>query len=414
VLRGASGEPVRMIGIGMDITERRRLEDELRARAHQLVEQDRRKDEFLAILSHELRNPLAPVTTALALLEAKQHDPQAVDSLRRVIERQIWHLVRLIDDLLETSRITTGKIELRTQRVELREIALAAVEAVQDLVSARSQDLEVETGAQPILLDGDPTRLSQVIFNLLNNASAYTPEGGRIQVALRRDGDEVLLTVRDNGVGMSPDTIRQAFELFARGTSPEHAGSGGLGVGLALVRRLVELHGGSVSAHSEGPGRGTEVTVRLPAAEAAERPPEDRDRPSLHARRAAVRRRILVVDDNVDAAETLAALLELQGHRVAVAHDGERALELAREFVPDIALLDLGMPGMDGYELARAFRDNPSTRGVQIIAVSGYGRAEDRARTRQAGFDMHVTKPVDPEVLRKVVEGPSPSADPVT
>ena len=405
VLRNSSGDHVHLIGIGMDVTERRRMEEELRTRVAQLAEQDRRKDEFLAILSHELRNPLAPVTSALALLEHKRHDPETVESLRRVIERQIWHLVRLVDDLLEVARISTGKIQLRKERVELRRMVDAAVEAAQPLVKARSQRLEVQAPEPPILLDADPTRLSQVISNLLNNASAYTPEGGHILLTLACEGDNAVLSVRDDGLGMSNETLTRAFDLFARGGPPEHPGAAGLGVGLALVRRLVEMHGGSVSARSDGRGHGTEVTVQLPGAQPA-RGPESiaHQATTVSAVAGGGPRRILVVDDNADAAEMLGALLQLYGHRVGIAHDGEQALEQAKESLPEIVLLDLGLPGMDGFQVAQALRKDPSTRGARIVAVSGYGRAEDRARTERAGFDMHLVKPVDADALRTVVE----------
>jgi CheY-like chemotaxis protein len=345
------------------------------------------------------------VTSALALLERRRHDPEAVDSLRRVIERQIWHLVRLVDDLLEVSRIRTGKIQLRKERVELRKLADAAVEAAQPLVKARSQRLDVHAPERPIWLDADPTRLSQVVSNLLNNASAYTPEGGHIILTLGREAETTFFSVRDDGIGMSSETLERAFDLFARGVSAEHPATGGLGVGLALVRRLIEMHGGSVSAHSDGHGHGTQITVQLPGAQPARGP--ESVAPQTTTVAAAARggpRRILVVDDNADAAEMLAALLELYGHRVGIAHDGEHALEQAKESVPEIVLLDLGLPGMDGFQVAQALRNDPSTRSARIVAVSGYGRAEDRARTERAGFDMHLVKPVDADALRTVVE----------
>jgi PAS domain S-box-containing protein len=399
---GPSGEVEHVLGVSHDVTERHRFEERLR-------DADRRKDEFLATLAHELRNPLAPIRTGLEILQrVPAGDPAAVEA-RAMMERQLAHMVHLVDDLLEVSRISRGKLKLRRRRVALREVLDAAVEACRPLIAASRHELVVEGPAAPAWLDGDPTRLAQVVGNLLNNAAKYTPDGGRITLSAAVAGREAVLRVADTGVGIPPGMLPKIFEMFTQVDSALDRAGGGLGIGLSLVRMLVAKHGGTIEAHSEGEGRGSTFTVRLPLAD----PPAPRAEPEAPAPPAAAiappapeRRplRVLVVDDNEDAAVSLARLLRLFGHATRVAGDGPQALEAAREFRPDVGLLDIGLPGMDGYELARRFRAEPDLAATRLVALTGWGTDEDRRRAREAGFDGHLVKPVAPDDIRAVLD----------
>ncbi|MFT3770924.1 MAG: response regulator [Minicystis sp.] len=355
---------------------------------------NRLKDEFLAMLGHELRNPLAPIVTALYLMRLR--GGSAVERERAVIERQVKHLAQLVDDLLDVSRITRGKIELRRQRVEIAEVVAKAIELSSPLLEQRRHHLTVLVPARGLAIDGDPTRLAQVISNLLANAAKYTEAGGHIEVRAERDrGGDVVLHVRDDGIGIVPEMLPRIFELFMQERQALDRSQGGLGLGLAIVRSLVALHGGSVAAHSEGRGRGSDFTVRLPALDPAIPSPSG-PAPVIASNRAPVSaaRRILVVDDNRDAAVLLAESLSELGHTVYVAHDGPSALRMAEEQIPEIGVLDIGLPVMDGYELARRLREQPALGRIRLIAVTGYGQQEDCRRSEEAGFDAHLVKPV--------------------
>jgi len=376
--------------------ERQRLEDELRLRVRDLADADRRKDEFLAMLAHELRNPLAPVRTGLEVLRMKAGADPEVDRLAEMMGRQVGQIVRLVDDLLDVARITRGTVVLRRERVELGAVVRQAVEAGRPLVEARRHALTVTPAAEPVYVDGDPARLAQVVGNLLNNAAKYTDEGGRVWLETRRDGAEAVVSVRDTGAGIAADVLPRVFDLFTQADRTLDRSQGGLGVGLTLVRRLVELHGGTVAAASPGPGRGSEFVVRLPLASgvgteptrAVASPPAGRPAP----------RRVLVVDDNVDAADSLAMLLRLTGHTVWTAYGGPSALEAAERHRPEVVLLDIGLPGMDGYEVARRLRSGAAAAAT-LLALTGYGQETDRRKTHEAGFDHHLVKPVDPDDL---------------
>jgi signal transduction histidine kinase/ActR/RegA family two-component response regulator len=367
----------------------------------QLREQDRRKDEFLATLAHELRNPLAPIRTGLAVLDMSP-SPQAAAQTREVMARQVTHMARLIDDLLDISRITRGQVQLRGRTVELKSIIDAALEVSRPLIEANRHGLFVSRPPEPLLLHVDPTRIAQVISNLLNNAAKYTPEGGRIELSAEREGDTAVIRVRDSGVGLPADALDEVFELFTQvGNGPER-GQGGLGIGLALVKRLVRMHGGTVRAESPGPGQGSTFSVCLPlAAEslaAAPSAPEAAAAPAPLARR-----RILAVDDNIDAVDTLATLLRLLGHEVQTAHTGSEGVAAAHAFRPELVFLDIGLPGMNGYEVIERLRTDPATAGLVIVALTGWGNDDDRRRTHEAGFDHHLTKPVDREQLEQLL-----------
>jgi PAS domain S-box-containing protein len=374
----------------------------------ELVEADRRKDEFLATLAHELRNPLAPIRNALEILAAPGRDGEAEGRARRMIERQVQHLVRLVDDLLDVSRVMRGRIELQKQPLELATVVALALETAQPALQAMGHHLEVELPAEPLHLDADPVRLTQVIANLLTNAAKYTPRGGHVSLRAAGVDGQAVVTVRDDGIGIEPHLLERIFDLFVQGDTSVARSQGGLGIGLTLVRSLVEMHGGSVQAHSDGPGRGSEMVVRLPLAprRTPERPASDVVSPPQPPRR-----RILVVDDNVDAAESLGMLLALGGHTVRVAHDGAAALRAAGDELPEVVLLDVGMPGMDGYEVARQLRRLPGGDGVLIAALTGWGQDEDRRRTAEAGFDVHLVKPVEPDALRRLLEHHAPPRD---
>jgi signal transduction histidine kinase/ActR/RegA family two-component response regulator len=381
------------VGACVDVTELRAAESALR-------EADRLKDEFLAMLAHELRNPLAAVSNAVQVARrSKAEDDRAW--ARAVIEDQVCHLSRIIDDLLDVSRISRGKIQLRRQAVDMNFVIDHAVEAVRPLIDERKHRLTVTTGARNLRVEGDPTRLEQVVANLLNNAAKYTEAGGRIDVECRAEGDQVVVSVRDTGVGIAPEQLPNMFELFAQADRSLARSEGGLGIGLTLAKRLVELHRGTIEARSEGPGRGSEFTVRLPAQAGAAPgggagtsvPDADRSRGLS----------ILVVDDNVPTALGMARLLKLSGHRVEVLHDGQAAVDAARRHCPEVVLLDIGLPGIDGYQVARALRREETCRDALIVAVSGYGQDEDKRRSREAGFDAHMVKPVDVDALLKLI-----------
>ncbi len=400
VLGGSRGGATRMAGISLDVTDRRRLESELREKVEQLALSDRRKDEFLAMLAHELRNPLASIVNAAEILRLRARGEPLLEDQRRVIERQARHLTRIVDDLLEVARVTEGKLELRREAVELAPICEQAVAATGAQISARRHTLEVRLPAEPLWVEADPTRLMQVVVNLLVNAARYTDPGGRIDLSAAREGDEAVVRVRDNGRGIRPELIDSVFEMFVQGEPSLARSEGGLGVGLTLAKTLVEMHGGRLAARSEGPGQGSEFTIRLPllehageAARAAGPPGEEGDGV----------RRVLLVEDNPDAAETMTELLELWGHRVRAVHDGTGALDAVEAFRPDVVLLDIGLPGLDGYEVARRLRATQNGERPFVVALTGYGDAGHRRRAAEAGFDFHMVKPVDTGALRSLL-----------
>ncbi|WP_456953894.1 ATP-binding protein [Lysobacter sp. HA35] len=362
------------------------------ARLHlQLQDEHRRKDEFLATLAHELRNPLAPLRTGLALMQMTD-DAAVASRAREVMERQLGHMVRLIDDLLDLSRVTRGAIALQRRIVEIGDVLDVALETSTSLIDAAGLTLDVDVDDPETPLDADDTRLAQVLTNLLNNAAKFTPAGGRVSLRTRREGAWLRIEVSDTGIGLAPTQMEHIFEMFARGEGSEE--QGGLGIGLTLARRLAELHGGRLHAESEGPGRGSRFVLELPVAQHAQR-----ELDVIPPQLSRGGRRVLVVDDNADAALTLTAFLELDGHDVRSAGSGVAALEVVSDFVPEVAFLDIGMPGMNGYELAGHLRADPRTASTRLVALTGWGRAEDRERTREAGFDAHLTKPVDPAAL---------------
>ncbi len=370
-----------------DISERRHTEEELRRLASDLAEANRLKTEFLATLAHELRNPLAPIRSGLQFLRRSHADPVALARIQDIMDRQLDHLVNLVDDLLDVARITRGQVELKREWIDLGTILSAAVETSTPLIEASRHHLGVRLPQQPLPVYADATRLTQVVSNLLNNAAKYTPRGGSIMLAAEQDGEHAVIAVSDNGIGIAPDALDDVFKMF---TQVGQRNQGGLGIGLSLVRSLVELHGGSVRAASAGVNAGSVFTVRLPLSgpEAAPAPPAQA---APEADGAALR--VLVVDDNRDAAETLSALLGLMGHTAPVANDGHQALRMLPTFQPQVVFLDLGMPGLSGYEVARAIRKDPRYDGITLVALTGWGGQADRARSAAAGFDLHLTKP---------------------
>jgi PAS domain S-box-containing protein len=399
-LRDQTGQLRGSMGAFVDITTRKRLEASLR-------EADRRKDEFLAMLAHELRNPLAPIRNAVEILERDGLSVSQFTQMRDIIARQTEHLARLVDDLLEVSRITQGRIILRKESVELLNIIGRAVETSRPLIDARNHEFTVTLPTEPVRLTGDYIRLAQVISNLLNNAAKYTDEGGEIQLLVELEKDQIRLCVRDNGAGIPPEELPYIFDLFTQtGRSLDRA-QGGLGIGLTLVRWIVEMHGGRVEAYSAGVGQGSEFTVYLPVLSPPSQatvPPAAALAETSVAASVAACCRILVVDDNVDSADSLTMLLKYDGHQVQVAHDGPEALALALTFRPQIVILDIGLPGMNGYEVGRRLRREPGGEQIALIALTGYGQAEDRKRSKEAGFDHHLTKPVDYDVLTALLD----------
>ena len=393
-----TGRATHMTGIVRDVTKRRQLEEELRVRADQLADADRRKDEFLAMLAHELRNPLAALSTSLHLLAT---DAPGRERSMQVAGRQLAQLVRLVDDLLDVSRITRGLITLRREPVAIADVVRSAVEVVRPALDARRQALTVSLPAEPIVLDVDIARMIQVIGNLLGNAAKYTPPGGAIRLTAERVEEEVVLRVRDSGIGLAPDLVPHVFDLFVQGTSTIDRTRGGLGIGLTVVRRLVEMHDGRVEARSPGVGHGSEFIVVLPVSRASVAPPPPR--PVAAETPAARPLKVLVVEDNQDAAESLKMVLELWGHDVRVALDGLAALEIAEEFEPDVILSDLGLPGIDGFELAGRLRQHRDFGGAVLVALSGYGRDDDKRRALDAGFDHHLVKPPDLDALTELL-----------
>jgi signal transduction histidine kinase len=409
-VRDEGGAPSGIMIVATEVTEQvlaRHRVDSLRAQAETA---NLAKDEFLAMLGHELRNPLAPIVTALQLLRLRDHSG-AGRKEREVIERQVNHLARLVDDLLDVSRIARGKMDLDRRPVELSAVVANAIEVASPLFEERRQHLDVHVPAG-LPLDADEPRLMQVISNLLTNASKYTPRGGHVEVSGRRDGEDVELSVCDDGVGIAPDMLSRVFEMFSQERQSIDRAAGGLGLGLAIVKNLVKLHGGSVLARSDGPGRGSEFLVRMPAHDASVSTAARAD--ASEARKTPVTTthgRILIVDDNPDAAEMLREWVEGAGSEVRIAHDGPAALSIAEEFVPDILLLDIGLPVMDGYEVARRIRQHATLRGVKLVALTGYGQHTDRVRSAEAGFDAHLVKPVDLDTLDRVLGSLTGSSD---
>jgi two-component system, chemotaxis family, sensor kinase Cph1 len=402
-LESVHGRSIGWTGVEIEAASRFCAMLERRAFEHALRAADQQKDVFIATLAHELRNPLAPISTSLRVLESAPAHSAASDHARAVMDRQVRHMVRLIDDLLDVSRISRGRIQLRRERVDMQAAVERAIEVARPAIDAARQTLIVSTAGEPLPVDGDPFRLTQVIANLLNNAAKYTAAGGRIEVESRRQEAHAVVRVRDTGIGIAPEMLPKVFDLFAQDARALDKAQGGLGIGLSLAYELMRLHGGTLVAESAGAGRGSTFTVRLPLAEPAlaERLPAAGG--TEQSTPGAVRRRVLVVDDNVDAAQSLAMFLELLGHDVRVAHDGPSALALASEFTPELALLDIGLPGMDGHELARRMRAAPGLQSTMLVALTGWGTEEDKQRSREAGFDEHLIKPVDSAKLRGVL-----------
>ena len=406
-LTDEAGKPLAVGTVSQDITHRKELEDNLRSLATQLSATDKRKDEFLATLAHELRGPLAPLANVLELWK-RTGNRQQLHQARETMERQLGQLVRLVDDLLDLSRITHDRLELRKTRVELKSIIEHAVDACRPSIDKRQQLLSVTLPAKPCLLHADAARLAQVFANLLNNSSKYTDSGGEISLTAQRDGSAVVVSVRDTGIGIPADKLESVFDMFTQVGSTLDRSQGGLGIGLTLVKRLVGLHDGSVEARSEGPGRGSEFVVRLPVEEAAVPAPEA-TAPQTKTRR----RKILVVDDNTDTADSMSKLLQLAGHATVAVHDGPSAIEAADKHEPEVVLLDIGLPKMDGHEVCRRLRELPRGKELVVIAVTGWGHGDEQRKWQDAGFDAHLVKPARLEALTALLsafEPPSPAA----
>ncbi len=385
-----------------DVTERKRTEEALR-------EADRRKDEFLSMLAHELRNPLGPIRNALTVLQIAGPKVSPLVEAREMIDRQVTHMARLVDDLLDVSRVARGKIQLRKELCDLAVIARQTAEDYRGTLEASGLAVEVRLPGEPVWVQGDPTRLAQVISNVLHNANKFSDPGGRVVVSVEQEGGSggsggsgrwAVVRVRDTGIGMDAQTLARIFEPFSQADTSLDRSRGGLGLGLSLVKGIVELHGGEARAASEGLGRGTEIVLQLPA----DSPPAGRGAASRALGPVPASRRVLVIEDNEDAAESMRMLLELLGHQVEVAHSGQAGLELARGLRPEIVLCDIGLPGgMDGYEVARAFRREPALAAAYLVALTGYGQQEDQQRAREAGFDLHAVKPVEIAILERVL-----------
>jgi len=411
VIHDESGEAVRMIGLGMDITERKVLEKELEQRVRELAEGDRRKDEFLAMLAHELRNPLAPIRNALQILQTQAAEPHLLEMAREVMGRQTQQLTRLVDDLMDVSRITRGKINLRRETIELAAIVKRAVETARPLMEEHQHEFTVSLPTESIFLNGDLMRLAQALANVLNNAAKYTEKGGRVSLSAetRKTSEvsetsevfnqEVVICVRDTGIGIAPEILPRIFDLFTQADRALDRSQGGLGIGLTLVRTLVKMHGGTVQAASAGPGQGSEFILRLPTMPTPLQNGKSPDeKPTLLHER--LNRRVLIIDDNRDSTETLATLLRIWHHEVQTAHDGPSALAAAKAFQPDVVFLDVGLPGMNGFEVAKHLRRLPDIAPMLLVALSGYSQDGDRFQAQEAGFDHYLVKPVFPEVLR--------------
>jgi two-component system CheB/CheR fusion protein len=375
----------------------------LRERSDELAQASRHKDEFLATLAHELRNPLAPIRNAIQYLGMEGLTEPDVKTAMDIIDRQVTVMVRLIDDLLDVSRISHNKLDIRKRRVELATVVESAVESSRPLIEQCGHELTVSLPAQPIYLDADPIRLAQVFLNLLNNAAKYTKRGGHIWITAEREGSDAVVSVRDNGIGVPGDMLARIFDMFTQVDRSSEQSQGGLGIGLTLVRQLVEMHDGSIEARSNGPDEGSEFVVRLPLLiQPPHEPPPKSD--GLKAK-ALSECRILVVDDNKDSADSLAKLLRLKGNEIRIAHDGLEAVEVAETFHPELVLLDIGLPKLNGYEVARRIRQQPWGRDVILVALTGWGQDEDRRRSQEAGFNFHIVKPLELAVLEKLLAG---------
>ena len=384
-----------------------RIAQKARTAHGQLERADRRKNEFLGMLSHELRNPLAAMRNALDILDGSKADPARLERSRRIVERQVQHLSLLVDDLLDVTRVSRGKIQLQRCRLDLRELVARCVEDQRGIAREHGLSLKLRSGTESVPVDADPTRLSQVVGNLLANSIKFGNSGGRIDVGVERGGMGGLVRVRDDGIGIPRELLDQVFEPFTQADESLDRTRGGLGLGLALAKGLVDLHGGRIEARSGGPGRGTEMTISLPLSAL---PARAALAPSLPATRRGTRK-ILIVEDNADAADPLREILQLRGHRVEVARNGEEGIAMARAFRPEIVLCDIGLPGIDGYGVARAIRSDPSLAGTYLVALTGYARPDDRQRAHEAGFDRHVAKPVTPaEVDDAISSAGSPEA----
>jgi PAS domain S-box-containing protein len=389
-VRNADGKITGASKIARDITARK--------------EEDRRKNEFLALLAHELRNPLAALSNGLQVTRLAENDPQAREEARLVMERQLQHLVRLVDDLLDVSRISRGKLELRKERISLAKVVSTALETCEPLVTQQDQELTVTLPEEPLYVDADPTRLAQMVCNLVTNAAKYSDPGGPIWLTATHEGAEAVIRVKDAGIGIPPHMLAKVFEMFTQVDQSLEKSQGGLGVGLTIAKRLTEMHGGSIEAHSEGPGKGSEFIVRLPVVLSLVDEQEDEEDDQRQTA-PVVRQRVLVADDNRDAAATMAMMLKLLGNEVRTAHDGLEALDVAAEFQPGVILLDIGMPKLNGYETCRHIREQPWGRNALIVALTGWGQDDDKRRSQEAGFNDHLVKPVDPAALHKLFAG---------
>jgi PAS domain S-box-containing protein len=393
-VRDETGKVVGASKVARDISDQKRHQQELR-------EADARKNEFLALLAHELRNPLGPIRHAVKILRARAPSPDELQWATSIIDRQTEHMTRLVEDLLDVSRMTRGTIELRRERVNLATVLKAAVEGSSALMERHRHQLEVTTPSQPLYVEGDLTRLTQIVANLLDNAAKYTDPGGKVWLSAEREGDNAVIRVKDSGMGIRSEVLPRIFDMFTQAGVPLERSQGGLGVGLALVERLVQLHGGTVSAYSAGAGQGSQFTIKLPLAQAQKVPAvELRDTSPTPSRS---RCRVLVVDDNVDSVDSLAMLLRMMGHEVETASDGASGLDKAVGFKPDVAILDIGLPKVNGYELAKRIRAQQWSKDVILVALTGWGQEQHRRRSEESGFNHHLTKPVEFDVLQDIL-----------